>query len=335
MFDRDGSKVKDLDETELIDKSTNRSEAAHQIENLKRQLQPLWPPHEVSELDRRRAITAVTSILGVHVLSLHFRMFDRNGIKVKDTDETELAREAVSKDVARQMEDFKLQLENLWPPHELTRAEKDRIVAAITLIFGRTTLPTTAIFPPQLATRIQFEGEWDPRVTGDPQRLIMKAFISKADFDMLKRLLDDRVYQNALEGLYRAYNADQESATPVYEAAARAIASIGGKGLRGIAAGLLVDSLTSSGRFDDARACTVLYPEESQRFVALGAIAKSQGFRGAGDSARDWIARDAPEQYRSTLYRRVTEGELLVIEENRGRALTKGLAEEMNARQGR
>ena len=34
--------------------------------------------------------------------------------------------------------------------------------------------------------------------------------------------------------------------------------------------GFLIDSLIATGRFDDARACIVLYPEESERFVALG-----------------------------------------------------------------
>ena len=58
--------------------------------------------------------------------------------------------------------------------------------------------------------------------------------------------------------------------------------------------GYLVDSLISTGRFEDARACLVLYPTEAERFVALGAIAESQGRRGSADAARDWIARDVP-----------------------------------------
>ena len=65
--------------------------------------------------------------------------------------------------------------------------------------------------------------------------------------------------------------------------------------------GFLVDSLIASGRFDDARACTVLYPEESERFVALGAVAESMGKRGLAASARRWIATEAPPGYRSAL----------------------------------
>ncbi len=114
-----------------------------------------------------------------------------------------------------------------------------------------------------------------------------------------------------------------DRATPVYEQAARAAASIQQEGLRGVITGFLIDSLISAGRFDDARACLVIYPEESQRFVALGAIAESQGRRGAAESARRWIASDVPAAYRPTLYRRVVDGYLKAIEPNRGEAFGK------------
>jgi hypothetical protein len=110
-----------------------------------------------------------------------------------------------------------------------------------------------------------------------------------------------------------------ELATAPYEQAARAAASIQQEGLRGILAGFLVDSLISTGRFDDARACTVIYPEQSQRLVALGAVAESQGRRGSAASARRWIAQDIPEQYRAVLDRRVTTGVLWAIEQNRSK----------------
>lgn len=184
-------------------------------------------------------------------------------------------------------------------------------------------------FPPHLNSRIEFQGEWDPdpRKAGDPRKLVLKGYISKAEYDQLAALLDDRVYQRALAELVRLYNADQDAATPVYQEAAKATASIETDGLRGVVVGLLVDSLTGSGRFDDARACTVIYPLDSERFVALGAIAEAQGRRGAAESARRWIATEAPEEYRPALYRRVTDGELWVIEENRGRQTLKGLEE--------
>ncbi len=46
-----------------------------------------------------------------------------------------------------------------------------------------------------------------------------------------------------------------ERASAPYEAAARAVASVQQEGLRGVLVGFLVDSLISTGRFADARAC--------------------------------------------------------------------------------
>jgi hypothetical protein len=91
------------------------------------------------------------------------------------------------------------------------------------------------------------------------------------------------------------------------------------EGLRGVLTGFVIDSLISTGRFDDARACIVLYPDDSQRFVALGAVAEAQGRRGVGESARKWIATDVPESWRPGLYRRVTTGVLWAIEQNRAK----------------
>ena len=88
--------------------------------------------------------------------------------------------------------------------------------------------------------------------------------------------------------------------------------------------GFLIDSLIASGRFDDARACTVIYPEESERFVALGAIAESQGRRGLADSARRWIETEAPPAYRSALLRRVVTGVLISVETERSKELPLG-----------
>ena len=88
-------------------------------------------------------------------------------------------------------------------------------------------------------------------------------------------------------------------------------------GLRGVLTGFLVDSLISTGRFEDARACLVLYPTESERFVALEAIAEQQGRRGSAGDAREWIAREAPPEYRSALYRRVNNGLLAAIRNER------------------
>jgi len=184
-------------------------------------------------------------------------------------------------------------------------------------------------FPARLANRIEFQGGGDPDWTrsGDPRKLVLKGYISKAEFDQLNTLLDDRVYHRALAELYRMYNSDQDAATPVFQEAAKATASIPAGGLRGVVTGLLVDGLTSAGRFNDARACTVIYAQESERFVALGDIAYAQARRGGAEAARRWIASQAPEEYRSAFYRRVTDGELWVIDESQGRQPPKGIDE--------
>jgi proteasome lid subunit RPN8/RPN11 len=62
---------------------------------------------------------------------LHFRMFDRDGEEVVDTDETKLPGQA------RQIEDLRIQLLGRWLPHGLTRREKDQIFITVTSIVGR------------------------------------------------------------------------------------------------------------------------------------------------------------------------------------------------------
>ena len=63
---------------------------------------------------------------------LHFRIFDGCGRMEMDTDEPKLTEQA------RQIEDLRKQLESLWPPHELTRSDKDRITTAVASIVGHT-----------------------------------------------------------------------------------------------------------------------------------------------------------------------------------------------------
>ncbi len=121
------------------------------------------------------------------------------------------------------------------------------------------------------------------------------------------------------EAQSRAPHVDISGATASYQAAAEAIATVQQDGLRGVLAGFLIDSMISTGRFDDARQCIVLYPELSQKLAALGAVAEAQGRRGAAEVARRWIERDVPEQYRPALYRRVATGVLWAIDQNRSK----------------
>ena len=57
MFDGHGNAVVDSDEKRLTDH-------ARQIEDLRKRLAALWPPHELTESEKVPVITAVTSIVG-------------------------------------------------------------------------------------------------------------------------------------------------------------------------------------------------------------------------------------------------------------------------------
>jgi Heparan-alpha-glucosaminide N-acetyltransferase, catalytic len=63
---------------------------------------------------------------------LHFRIFDSDGKMVVDTDEKKLTEKV------EQIEDLRRQLSTLWPPHELTGEEKERLVPAVQSIVGDT-----------------------------------------------------------------------------------------------------------------------------------------------------------------------------------------------------
>jgi hypothetical protein len=66
---------------------------------------------------------------------LHFRIFDSEGTIVVDTDATRRTAQAP------QIEDLREQLAKLWPSHELTTSEKDRVIDAVTSIVGHTRMP--------------------------------------------------------------------------------------------------------------------------------------------------------------------------------------------------
>jgi len=107
-------------------------------------------------------------------------------------------------------------------------------------------------------------------------------------------------------------------ATRSYEEAAHAVATIALDDPRNVMANLLIDSLIAVGRFDDARASVTLYNDASRNsdreIEALGAVAQAQGQRGFADSARRWIATEAPPRYRAHLYRRVNDGISLAVD---------------------
>src|SRR5262245_16984214 len=57
IFDGDGKMASDTDETRLTEK-------ARPIEDLRKKLASLWPPHELTGSEKRQIIDAVTSIVG-------------------------------------------------------------------------------------------------------------------------------------------------------------------------------------------------------------------------------------------------------------------------------
>jgi multidrug efflux pump subunit AcrB len=70
--------------------------------------------------------------------ALHFRIFDGDGRKAVDTDETRLAAQAGP------IADLKKRLEPLWPPHELSEGEKHDVLVDVASIVGHT-LPNDAV----------------------------------------------------------------------------------------------------------------------------------------------------------------------------------------------
>ena len=119
----------------------------------------------------------------------------------------------------------------------------------------------------------------------------------------------------------QALNARPAEATAAYEEAARSVTLIPQEDPRETLVGVLIDSLISFGRFDDARACVPIYSFPSRQLVALSAVAESQGRRGLAESARQWIAGENPA-FRPLLYRKVNDGILASIEQNRSKELS-------------
>ena len=113
----------------------------------------------------------------------------------------------------------------------------------------------------------------------------------------------------------------QRDATATYTEASRAVASINLDDPRMVLGGILIDSLISTGRFDDARASITLLPQAAFRRTALGAIAESQGRRGLADSAMAWIEQEPNAEIRSMLRRRVSDGMLATVEQFRTSAM--------------
>ena len=142
-------------------------------------------------------------------------------------------------------------------------------------------------------------------------------------FQIARAIQQPEARTNALIRLAegQALNAKPAEATAAYEEAARSVTLIPQEDPRETLVGVLIDSLISYGRFDDARACVPLYSFPSRQLVALSAVAESQGRRGLAGSARQWIAAENPA-FRPLLYRKVNDGILAAIEQDRSKELS-------------
>ena len=84
---------------------------------------------EVSDIPSAGKSLIIVAVVG-HVL--HFRIFNGDGELVADTNEKGLAEQTP------QIEGLRKLLESLWPPHELSKSEKDQVITAVASIVGRT-----------------------------------------------------------------------------------------------------------------------------------------------------------------------------------------------------
>src|SRR4051812_48075694 len=82
---------------------------------------------DVSGIPREGRNLVVVAAVGEE---LHFRIFDGDGQQIVDTDARSLTGQA------QQIADLNIQLQDLWPPHELTRDEKDGVIRAARSVVG-------------------------------------------------------------------------------------------------------------------------------------------------------------------------------------------------------
>jgi hypothetical protein len=135
IFDHDGDRVTDTDETKLPPAQ------AEAILALKQKLPGLLRRQNLTRYDLRlmsalegekdiptagKSLIVVAAVKGV----LHFRIFGGDGKRFVDTDGTKLTTQAEA------IEDLRKQLEDWWPPHELTYGEKAQVIPVITSIVG-------------------------------------------------------------------------------------------------------------------------------------------------------------------------------------------------------
>jgi hypothetical protein len=109
---------------------------------------------------------------------LYFRIFDDDGTMDVNAHEKWMTGQA------RQIEYLRKQLESLWPPHELTKNEKVRVIATVTSIFGGTLLHKLIRFarksPREQLARVQSHlvdrGWYVPHLRNDRTAYVMGVY---------------------------------------------------------------------------------------------------------------------------------------------------------------
>jgi hypothetical protein len=109
----------------------------------------------------------------------------------------------------------------------------------------------------------------------------------------------------------------ESEATDTYQEAIVAVMAIPQPAPRQIIGGVLLDSLISVGRFEDARAACVLISDPGLRLRALSAVARGMGERGLQESAERWIATEVNPTFRDVLRRSVIDGTKIYIRNGR------------------
>ncbi len=105
-------------------------------------------------------------------------------------------------------------------------------------------------------------------------------------------------------------------ATSIYQEAVSSVVSIPLDDPRLTLGTVLLDSLVSVGRFDDALATATLVRKPQLRAQALGLIARAMGARGLTNKAVAWIDREPSGELRDYLRREMSLGQVQYLEVN-------------------
>ncbi len=177
---------------------------------------------------------------------------------------------------------------------------------------------------PQTIAKAREAGQRTLRDQDDPFREILRSLPASDDASWAELGADITLLAD--ESVRIARNSLLPEATEVFNLAAQSISRINGDDPRSDTADLLISSLISTNRFHDARAAVRLLPDRERKLEALGDIAEAQGRRGLADSAYAWIDSEAPADSRALLMRRVEEGVLATVDENRLRRALSGIS---------